>query len=368
MFRFNNQSAKKDTELYDLLGVSPNASVDDIKKAYKRAALKEHPDKGGDEEKFKKISRAQRILTDPEKRQIYDETGNQIDDDSGNVPRPGPPPGFPFDINNIFRDMFHQEPGTPRRRQKGDKAPPKVQKVQLSLSQFYHGHTFEVKFIRQKFCSKCEGKCFVNTETCGRCRGSGSIANIIQMGPMVMNSISPCNDCMGEGHTGKDRCEDCAGQGKKPEEKVLNVHVKPGTSTGETIVFEEACSDSMEYAKPGDVCIVLEEAPDEDWKRNGNHLETTITLNLSETLVGCNVKLTEHPSGVPVIIEIRPGTLNGEKLVFPGNGMPVGLGHGNLYVTVHVQASQSERDKLRIEGRAYLASLFGIDMNKIIEV
>ena len=366
MFRFNNQSGKRDTELYDVLGVSPNASADDIRKAYRRAALKEHPDKGGDEEKFKKISKAHRILTDDDKRRRYDQTGQQDDNDSGVGPSPAPP-GFPFDIGGIFRDMFHQEPGSPRRRQKGDKAPPKIQKVQLSLSQFYHGHTFEVKFTRQRFCKSCDGKCFSDTQTCDRCKGSGSIANIIQMGPMVMNSITPCNDCMGEGHVGKTRCEDCAGAGKKPEEKVLNVNVKPGTMTGEAIVFEEACSDTMEYAKAGDVCIVLEEAPDEDWKRNGNHLETTITLNLSETLVGCNVKLTEHPSGEPVIIDIRPGTLNGEKLVFPGHGMPVGDGHGNLYVTVHVRASQSERDKLRNEGRAYLASLFGIDMNKIIE-
>lgn len=367
MFRFTNPNSKRDTELYDLLGVTPDASVEDIKKAYKRAALKEHPDKGGDEEKFKKISKAHRILTDEDKRRIYDQSGEQHDDDSGARPT-GPPAGFPFDLGGIFRDMFHQEPAGSRRRQKGDKAPPKIQKVQLSLSQFYHGHQFEVKFTRQRFCSSCQGKCFTNTQTCQRCKGSGSIANVIQMGPMIMNSISPCNDCMGDGTIGKDRCEDCSGQGKKPEEKVLNVRVKPGTACGETLVFDEACSDTHEYAKPGDVCIVLEEAPDEDWKRNGNHLETTITLNLSEVLVGCNVKLTEHPSGEPVIIDVRPGTLNGEKLVFPGNGMPVGSGHGNLYVTVHVQASQSERDKLRIEGRAYLASLFGIDMNKVIEV
>lgn len=363
----------KNTELYELLGISPGATQDEIKSAYRKAALKHHPDKGGDENMFKKISKANDILSDPERRQQYDRFGIMNDNDGPQGPQ-GPGFGFnvPFDIGSVF-NMFNmnggpgaQGPGS--KRQKGVKAPPKVQKVQLSLSQFYHGHTFDLKFNRQKFCGGCKGSGYTSKEQCGTCGGAGSIAQAVHMGPIVMNSIGPCNMCSGEGQIGKDKCNDCNGTCKSTEEKILKVVVKPGATVGEVLVFEEACSDSHEYLKPGDLHIVLEEAPDDDWKRSGPNLETKITLNLAESLVGCIVRLTENPSNEPVTVHIRSGTINADKLCFPGHGMPAGSGHGNLYVVVHVQPSQEERDKLQMEGRNYLASLFGTTVDKVIDV
>ncbi len=359
------------TELYDILGLSPNATQDEIRSAYKKAALKHHPDKGGDEDMFKKISKANNILSDPEKRQQYDRFGIDNEEGAGSGPGgQGFPFNVPFDLGSVF-NMFNRAtgggPGAPK-RQKGPKAPPKVQRVQLALSQFYHGHTFDLKFNRQKFCGTCKGHGFASKEQCSACGGSGSIAQVIHMGPMVMNSIGPCNVCSGEGQIGKDKCVDCNGACKSTEEKTLKVVVKAGASVGDILTFEEACSDTHEYGRPGDLQIVLEEAPDDDWKRSGNHLETKITLNLAESLVGCIVKLTEHPSNEPVIVHIKSGTINGDRLCFPGHGMPAGSGHGNLYVVVHVQPSQEERDKLQLEGRNYLASLFGTVVDKVIEV
>ncbi len=364
-------SGSKNTELYDLLGINPGATQDEIKTAFRKAALKHHPDKGGNEEMFKKISKANDILSDPERRREYDRFGiaNDNDDDSGH----GPGFGFnvPFDLGSVF-NMFNMGGGPPGpqgpKRQKGAKAPPKIQKVQLSLSQFYHGHSFDLKFNRQKFCVGCKGNGYASKEQCSTCGGSGSIAQVIHMGPMVMNSIGPCHICSGEGQIGKDKCADCNGSCKSTEEKTLKVVVKPGSAVGEVIIFEEACSDTHEYAKPGDLHIVLEEAPDDEWKRSGANLETKITLNLAESLIGCIVKLTEHPSNEPVTVHIRSGTINADRLCFPGHGMPAGSGHGNLYVVVHVQPSQEERDKLQVEGRNYLASLFGTTVDKVIEV
>jgi len=357
-------SRVKNRELYNLLEVNPNATADEIRSAYKKAALKAHPDKGGNEETFKKVSQAYQILSDDDKRRQYDMTGVVNDSDR---PPPGPMPvpfpfDIPFDIGKIFQSF--SPGGRPGVRQKGEKAPPRIQRVPISLSQFYHGHSFEVKINRMKFCVTCKGTCYKSRKTCDHCGGSGSVAQIIQMGPMSIKNISPCGPCGGEGNVGADKCEDCEGQGKQPEEKTLNVEVKPGSPAGTTIVFERMCSDSNEFANAGDVHIVLDEAPDEDWKRVGDDLRTTVTLTLAESLVGCRMKFLEHPSGEPVICEIGAGITNGDELRFLGQGMP----GGHLIVTVQVRPRQDEREKLQREGRAYLASLFGIQLDGVVEV
>jgi DnaJ-class molecular chaperone len=358
MSRSNNK------ELYNLLGVSPTASSDEIRSAYKKAALKEHPDKGGNEETFKKIAQAYQILSDDEKRRHYDMTGVVNTNDRpppGSMPMPHP---FNFDIPFDLGKIFGGFRGAPGPRQKGDKAPPRIQRVPISLSQFYHGHSFEVKINRMKFCEPCRGSSYKSRRTCDHCGGSGSVAQIIQMGPMSIKNISPCGPCSGEGNIGADKCEVCEGQGKQPEEKTLKVDVKPGVAAGTTIVFESMCSDSNEYARAGDVHIILDEAPDEDWKRVGADLRTTVTLTLAESLIGCRLKFNEHPSKDPVICEVGAGVTNGDELRFVGQGMP----GGHLIVTVQVRPRQDEREKLQREGRAYLASLFGIQLDSVVDI
>ncbi len=380
MFR-PNMHQKKDTELYDILGVKPDATPDEIQSAYKKAALRTHPDKGGSEEEFKKVGKAKNILMNPESRRRYDQFGVQNENEQVGPEVRGPGPGFPFDFPNVnvpfdigemMKDLFgeNKRGGGGPTRQKGEKAPPKIERVPLSLSQFYHGHNFEIKFHRQKFCTSCNGFGFENKQSCSNCKGSGSVASMIHMGPIAINSIGPCHVCSGEGQVGVGSCKGCSGAGKLGEDKVLNVNVKPGTATGETLVFEGVCSDTHDYAKAGDVHIILEEAPDDDWVRSGDNLETSITLNLSESLVGTKVKFNEHPSGEPVTVEIAAGTVNGERLLFAGSGMKKldGSGNGNLYVTVHVQPKPEEREKIKLEARAYLASLFGISMDNTLEI
>lgn len=344
-------------DLYSELGVARNASVAEIRDAYKRAARQHHPDKGGDPEKFKQIQRAHETLSDENKRRTYDLTGSTEEGGGGNGPFP-----FPFDIGSMF-GMFPGAPGRPK-RQRGDKAPPKVDRVPLSLAQFYQGHKFELKFKRQKFCNDCKGGGFSSHESCRDCRGSGTKSQTIMMGPMMMQSSGPCTSCLGEGSIGSSRCNGCMGAGRLAEEKVLNAVVMPGMATGEILKFSEACSDTADFARAGDVHIVLEEAGDENgWARKGIHLEIDVDLGLGEGLVGKKVVLAGHPKGDSVTVDIPAATMNGERLMFTGLGMPKGTdleGHGNLYVTVHVHPRQGEREKIRDEGRAYLASLFGI--------
>jgi DnaJ-class molecular chaperone len=361
MFRPSNSQNK---ELYNVLGINQNASKEEINSAYKKASLRSHPDKGGSEEEFKKINHAKSVLMDDKRRQIYDMTG----DDSENA---GAGPSFaqtsPFvDINELFGKMFSGGGGQQRNKpQKADKAPPRIQKIKLSLSQFYHGHEFEIKFTRQKFCESCSGSGFSVKVDCEECHGQGILHTVMQAGPFTVRNSMPCHKCNGEGKRGSINCITCAGNSKVAEERTLKVIVKPGTATGEVIIFSEACSDSHEYARPGDVHIILEEAIDDDWIRAGANLDTNVTLNLAEALIGVKVRLVDHPSGTPVLVNIRPGTQNGDRLSFPGQGMPDGSGgHGSLNVTVQVQPRPGEREKLNISA---IAEMFGTQVDSTID-
>lgn len=337
--------------LYELLGIDRSATAQQIKDAYKKAARTHHPDKGGNEETFKMLQRAYEVLSDEGKRRTYDLTGSaDANDVSPDIHFP-----FPMDIGAMF-GMFS---GGPKRRQKAEKAPPKVERVSLSLAQFYKGHTFQLKFERQKFCGGCKGSGHTRRDTCGGCGGSGQRSQTIVMGGMVMQTVGPCDACSGEGSVGKDSCTNCKGTGRLAEEKVLDVVVAAGTPTGEVLKFESVCSDSAEYAVAGDLHIVLEEVEDEfGWARKGQHLEYFVQIGLGEALVGKKLTLEGHPKGGSVSAELPAGVQNGERLMFAGHGMS----GGNLYITVQVQPKKGEREKLRDEARGYLASLFGISI------
>ncbi len=360
-------------ELYDVLGINQNATKEEINTAYKKASLRAHPDKGGSEEEFKKINHAKSVLMDDKRRRIYDMTGDESENPVERGPGPGPNVGIPFpvDISQIFQNIFESGlggggPGGPRNKpQKGAKAPPKIQKIKLSLSQFYHGHEFEIKFNRQKFCEPCKGSGYSVKTECEECNGRGIVDTIMQAGPFTIRNSGPCHQCHGEGSRGIMKCDSCSGTSKTAEERTLKVVVKPGTATGETIIFPEACSDSHEYSTPGDVHIVLEESIDDDWIRAGTNLDTNVTLGLAESLIGIKVRLIDHPSGQPVVINIRPGTQNGDRLIYPGHGMPDGSGsHGALNVTIQVQPKPGEREKLNTVA---IAEMFGLSTDTIID-
>ncbi len=354
-------------EYYKILGVNEKATSEEINRAYKRAALEHHPDKGGDPENFKRIQKAKETLLDSKARQAYDAG---LDPDKIQIPSQDgfPPQGFPFqfpvnvDIGNIFEQLFRDKNGSGQNRRQA-KAPPKLRPIPLTLEQFYYGHSFDINYERLRNCGDCSGKGFSSTEPCTDCNGSGQLSTVIQMGPMIVNSVAPCNSCKATGQRGKDRCEPCSGRGKVAEKGQLKVNVPAGTPVGHVIVFNEACSEEDAYERPGDMHVILTEVECDGWIRNGFSLETTVTIGLGESLVGCKMVLDEHPRREEVEIEIPCGTQSGERLTFKGLGMPVGTGkNDNLYVTVQVKPKPGEREKLRDEGRAYLASLFGIKM------
>jgi DnaJ family protein A protein 2 len=340
---------------YDVLGVARGATADEVKKAYRKLALQNHPDTGGDPDKFKEIQHAYDVLSDEQRRALYDMTGSDQElpePSSGGMQFGG---GVPFDIGSMFGNMFGPGmPGGPRPVRKIQKGPPKIHEMPVSLWDYYYGKRIKIQFERQKFCEGCSGTGAEKYDACGGCGGSGKRMQIIQMGPMQAVSQVPCNDCGGEGKRVSVRCKKCSGKKFIAQEKTLEVVIEPGMRPHEVIIFERECSDQVEYVEAGDVHIVLQQA-DEDipFKRlNGtDDLVVGVAICLRESLTGSSRKVDGHP-GHPVglVIDIPVGAQHGDVIVVKGEGLPKKSGRGDLRVSVTLSATEAEKSILRANG------------------
>ena len=353
--------------LYDILGVNKTDSCTTIKKAYLKLARTHHPDKGGDPEKFKEILRASEVLSDEKKRRIYDECGII---EGENTPQGFNPfqGGFPFEINinDLFGGMFNSGSGPLR---KGKKPAPTVQTINITLEQFYLGHNFDIHINRQSFCQNCNHTGAKSKETCRICNGRGMICKMVQIGPMAMQTSGPCIDCQGKGERILENCDKCAGSGYYQDKRTLSVKITPGTRPQETYIFSEVCSDHPSFERPGDAHIIIaEDATDNGFKyfkRSGDrlqHLETTISLSLSESLIGCIVQIDGHPGyDEGLFVKIPAGSFHSNKYCLTGFGMPIpgNIGkYGDLFITIHVDISPMERSLFATKGRELLTPLF----------
>ncbi|NBV77963.1 J domain-containing protein [bacterium] len=352
--------------LYDALGVSQNANSDDLKKAYRKLALQNHPDKGGDPEKFKRIQHAYDILSDDSRRMVYDQTGSEEDIQSAPNPFGGMPMnpfgfGMPFDMGHMFGGMFGAHP---TKHQKETKGPPKLHEINISLQDYYHGKTIKLEFERQMFCKECKGDGAQTYEACGPCNGSGKRTQIIQLGPMQAMSQGPCPECAGEGQKVLVKCPECKGKKLIAEQKSLNVIIEPGMRPHEVIILPKECSDQERYMEAGDLHIVLQEADEEIRLKRipfTDDLSTEIQIGLRESILGTTEYLgghPAHPNGYTIHIPV--GVQNGESFLIKGEGMPrkgVPGERGDLRVMVTLHAKDAER-KILLEHKEQLQAMF----------
>jgi DnaJ family protein A protein 2 len=341
-------------ELYERLGVSKDADTSEIKKAFKKLAMTHHPDKGGDPEEFKKIQQAHEVLTDENKRKIYDMTGSEDGEMPNGMPFGGG--GMPFDMGDLFGGLFGMGGmgpmgmgGRPGMKVKRPQGPPKTIELPLSLKDFYTGKTIEVTFERHKFCTACKGEGATSFQSCAPCKGVGVVRQMVMMGPIHMVNEGPCRDCNGVGKKASGNCYVCSGKKTRPEEKKIEVRIEPGMKPSEVLVFSKECSDDPNYETPGDVHILLQEASgDEGWDRKGDDLETQLTLTLMESLLGCTKTLMGHP-GYPegLTIQVACGVQNNKTIIYPEKGMvKKGGGFGNLHCKIHISVTDKDRDIL----------------------
>ncbi|XP_026031671.1 dnaJ homolog subfamily A member 1 [Astatotilapia calliptera] len=306
-----------ETGYYDLLSVEPNASQDEIKKAYRKLALKYHPDKNPNEgEKFKHISQAYEVLSDPKKRDLYDQGGEQAIKEGGMGGG-----GSPMDIFN----MFFGGGGRMQRERKGKNV---VHQLSVSLEEMYNGSTRKLGLQKNVICEKCEGYGGKKgaLEKCTNCKGRGVQVRVQQVGPGMIQQIqSMCPDCQGQGEkfNSKDRCKNCNGQKVERKKKILEVHIDKGMKDGQKITFHGE-GDQEPGLEPGDVIIVLDQKDHPVFQRRDNNLIMRMDIKLVEALCGFRNTIQTLDNRT-LVISSQPGEVikhNDVKCVM-NEGMPL---------------------------------------------
>lgn len=323
------------SKFYEILGVSKDASPSEIKKAFRRAAIQHHPDKGGDPEKFKEIGKAYEVLSDSEKREMYDQYGEAALDGSG-----GPAAGH----GGIFEDILGMG-----RRGRGQRRRPRGEDIifplKIGLQDLYVGITKKLKLTKNALCEACDGvggdKSY--EQACHTCDGQGVRLHIRQIGPgMIQQAQSVCDVCKGEGKSMPERyrCKPCKGKKTVSKKIVIECHVERGMKHGQRITFN-GMADEAPGTDTGDVVIVLQQKEHEKFVRKGDDLFLRHTISLAESLCGFSIDVQQLDGRVLRVQSekgciYRPGALK----YIEHEGMPKHRNpyvHGNMYIEFKVE-------------------------------
>ncbi|RNF21083.1 putative chaperone DNAJ protein [Trypanosoma conorhini] len=331
----------KESEYYEVLGLSVDAVDHDIKRAYRRLALRYHPDKNpGDQEAaemFKRISHAYEILSDEEKRRIYDQHGKAGLEGGGGG-------DGEFDASDIFSMFFGGG-----RRPRGERKPKDlVHELRVSLEDLYNGKTRKVSVTRDRRCEACDGngiKPGAERRTCVACRGQGSQMFVQELFLGMHQRVQQtCQSCGGEGTTVRevDICGRCRGSRTVKDQKVLEVHIEKGMRHQDVVRFDGEGDEVVGMRLKGDVLIILAQKPHDVFRRVGNHLLMNYTISLQEALCGFELPV-QHLDRRMRLIKIPCGQVIDPEAawVVRGEGMPLpntgGLDRGNLVIHFEVE-------------------------------
>ncbi|KAI9698180.1 MAG: Type I HSP40 co-chaperone [Candelina mexicana] len=338
----------KDNKFYDLLGVSPGANDAELRSAYKKGALKHHPDKNAHNpeaaEKFKEISHAYEVLSDSQKRQIYDQYGEEGLEQGGAGGGMSAEDLFSqfFGGGSAFGGMFGG--GGMGMRDSGPKKARTIHHVhKVSLEDIYRGKVSKLALQKSIICPKCDGRGGKEgaVKKCSGCDGLGMKTMMRQMGPMIQRFQTVCPDCQGEGEIirDRDRCKQCNGKKTVIERKVLHVHVDKGVKNGHKIDFRGE-GDQMPGVMSGDVQFEIEQKPHPRFQRKDDDLFYHAEIDLVTALVGGTIYV-EHLDDRWLTVNIPTGEVisPGEIKVIRGQGMPSLRHHdfGNLYIQFDVK-------------------------------
>lgn len=323
----------QDDSLYKELGIDKKATSNDIKKAYKKMALKYHPDRNkedGAEERFKKISKAYDILSDESKRKQYDMFGLDAVNGTNGIPS-----GFsgggnnPFDLfDNIFGNNHGMGPRGFNNKPTRRKARNVVKEITVDLVDIYNEKKLKLALSSNVKCSKCNGKgasSSASIKTCSKCDGSGVFVQIQQIGPgMISQSTQTCNVCRGNGKEidAKDKCLNCGGTKTEKNKQIIEIQLNRTHKQGDKIRFDGYADYEPDSDSNGDLIIVLNETNSSNFIRIGNDLVYTKTISLLDSLCGMDL-IIDHMDNRKLFIKtcevIQPESIH----KIDGEGMSI---------------------------------------------
>lgn len=336
------------THLYDVLEIKPGATEAEIRKAYRKLAMKFHPDKNSHNpdaaDKFKEVGHAYEILSDPQKRQIYDQYGEEGLEGGAGM-------GGGMSAEDLFSQFFGGMGGGMGNmfsggsmQQQGPKRSRDIVHIhKVSLEDLYKGKTSKLALQKSVLCSKCDGRGGKEgaVKKCSGCNGVGMKTMMRQMGPMIQRFQTVCPDCSGEGEIirDKDRCKHCHGKKTVQERKVLHVPVDKGMQDGQKITFSGEGDQGPDII-PGDVVFVIEQKKHDRFERKGDDLFYKAEIDLLTALAGGQIVI-EHLDERFLQVSILPGEVisPGSVKQITGQGMPSYRHHdmGNLYIHFNVK-------------------------------
>lgn len=344
--------AKRD--YYEVLGVEKSASADEIKKAYRKLAIKYHPDKNpGDkqaEENFKEAAEAYDVLSTPEKKQRYDQFGHAGMGggaaSGGGFSGAG---GFSMeDIFSQFGDIFgghfggfggFNGGGGGRSRSRVQRGSDIRIRVKLNLKEVMAGTEKKIKINKMVLCPECSGKGAVSDadiKTCDSCHGSGVVTKVMQTMFGQMQSQGACPKCNGTGTIITKPCHKCHGSGLVKDTEEISFRIPAGVAQGMQLTVQGKGNAAKNGGINGDLLVVIEEEPDKELQRDGNDLIYSLFLSVPDAVLGTSAEIPA-PEG-KLRIKIEPGTQSGKILRLRGKGVPDinGYGAGDLLVYVQV--------------------------------
>lgn len=346
---------------YDILGVKKDASADEIKKAFRRLARKHHPDAGGSEEKFKEINEAYEVLSDPEKRAMYDQYGQYF---GGNIPRGGGASGAGWpgagvggfwstegvDLGDIFGDIFGG--GGYRRASSARRGRDITFETEIGFSEALTGVSIRLDVQRTEECDVCRGsgaKPGTSPTKCPTCGGSGHVSQ----GGGMFAFLRPCPRCAGYGSIISDPCTACRGKGRVARIKPVTVNIPPGATDGGKLRFRGKGEPGENGGPPGDLYVVTRIGPHPYYRREGADVLMDLPITIAEAALGTEVTIPT-PDGKKAKLKIAPGTQDGKVFRLKGKGASrlKGSGRGDLKVRARVEVPT----KLTAEERRLLES------------
>ena len=353
---FEFYSMSKD--YYKNLGISKNASSDEIKRAYRRLAQEHHPDKGGSQEKFKEINEAYQILSDPQKKAQYDQFGTTFEQAQAR----GGAHGFEgfrdfssfaeaFDFGrsgngaggfeDIFEGIFGGAQGG---RGRGRRSQPRGQDigvdVEISLEEAYRGLDKEINLRKAVACEKCLGSGAEpgsKLKECSTCKGQGQVEQRSSGGFFTFSQVVACPECRGAGKKPEKVCSKCGGDGRVKESKALRIKIPAGIQSGQTISLAGQGEAGARGAQAGDLYITVHVRPDPRFTREGETLFYDLAISFSQAALGDKIEIPTLDGWVKM--KIPEGVESGASIRLEGKGMPhlQRRGVGDMMVRVKVK-------------------------------